>query len=96
MAKTAEMKLPVKLLKTGTNTYIVDASGTLVDKADLVRSANSFHPMLEALKLLLEDARMSLDIDGDCDHDVNICVCGLRANIEQADEAIKQAEEGKQ
>lgn len=51
--------------------------------------------LLAACKELLIDAKESVEACGPCDHNVNICVCGLISNIEDAEAAIALAEEDK-
>lgn len=50
--------------------------------------------LLAACKELLIDAKENVKCCGPCDHDVDICVCGLISNIEDAEAAITLAEKG--
>ena len=56
--------------------------------ANLIAAAPA---LLEACERLLFEARSTIEIEGDCDHDVNICICGLKNTIFLAERAIAQA-----
>lgn len=51
--------------------------------------------LLTAAKLGLEHLKQQIEDCGPCDHPVNICVCGLKADADSIAEAIEHAESDK-
>lgn len=49
--------------------------------------------LLASCKALLAEAKITLEEGGSCEHNINICACGLISDIEEAEAAIALAEE---
>ena len=64
------------------------------EDADLIYNAvNAHDDLLQTAKRAEAFYVERLKEDGGCDHDVNICVCGIKAELEDLRDAIKKAEE---
>ena len=56
-----------------------------------VRAVNSHDKLVENLKACVAIIKQYAEESGPCDHAVGICVCGLRAVIEESEAAIAKA-----
>jgi chromosome segregation ATPase len=62
---------------------LIDGDGKKIDAL-----AAQVEKLREALKIGIDEAKSSLNACGPCEHEVNICVCGLVRDIAEMEEAL--------